>query len=88
MARVAARNVDEYEFDSPSLHAPSRQAAQRAKPSARPELLRAQKLRPMSGQRVGGVADLELKAQLAQAGKPALYPPARKLDSQTGHSLF
>ena len=55
--RAAARSAAavEYEFDSPSLHA--RQPQQRA------QLLR----RMCSGQRIGGVADLELKAQLAQA---------------------
>jgi len=59
MVRIAAAArgaaADEYEFDSPSLHA--------RKPQQRAQLLRP----TSSGQRIGGVADLELKAQLAQA---------------------
>ena len=66
MVRVAAtaRGAGEYEFDSPSLHAP---LPPRSKPKLDLARTRAQMLRPTSGQRIGGVADLELKAQLAMA---------------------
>lgn len=61
MIKGRRASAAEYEFDSPSLHAGASRRRQR------PAKAKLQALRPMVGQRVGGAADFELKAQLALA---------------------